>query len=177
MFIVNYYKWSSKTSSPRRKKKQSRASLSSPSQKDSSALASAVPLVSPLWSRLCPRNTLLRSYLEHRNWQPSQVCHYLLPRKHLDSCCVCIFGVRTGFLIGFRKQIKNMADMDRRIASIVFIGALIGTLVAAIVFGSQLLVFLFLAVQIPAYIWYCASYIPFARSCIRSCLRKCFKKA
>lgn len=67
--------------------------------------------------------------------------------------------------------------MDRRIASIVFIGALIGTLVAAIVFGSQLLVFLFLAVQIPAYIWYCASYIPFARSCIRSCLRKCFKKA
>ncbi len=35
----------------------------------------------------------------------------------------------------------------------------------------------FLIIQIPAYIWYCASYIPFARGCIKSCLNKCFKKS
>ena len=70
-----------------------------------------------------------------------------------------------------------MADLDRRVASIVFIVALVGTLVSAIVFSSKLLVILFLAIQIPAYIWYCASYIPFARSCIKSCLKKCFSKS
>lgn len=84
---------------------------------------------------------------------------------------------RTGFLIGFKRQIKNMVDMDRRIASFIFIGALVGTLIFALVFPSKILVILFLVIQIPAYIWYCASYIPFARSCIRSCLRKCFKKS
>ena len=64
--------------------------------------------------------------------------------------------------------------MRRRVASIVFIGALIGTLVSALVFGSKLLVLLFLMIQIPAYLWYCASYIPFAQDCIKSCLKKCF---
>jgi hypothetical protein len=53
----------------------------------------------------------------------------------------------------------------------VFGGALLGTLVSAMLFDSRLLVFLCLMVQIPAYIWYCASYFPFAQDCIRSCLR------
>lgn len=70
-----------------------------------------------------------------------------------------------------------MSDDNRRIASIIFLGALAGTLVSAIVFSSKLLVMLFLVIQIPAYIWYCASYIPFARDCIRSCLGKCFKSS
>ncbi len=70
-----------------------------------------------------------------------------------------------------------MADKDRRIASMCFVGGLLGTLFSAIVLGSQLLVVLFLIIQIPAYIWYCASYIPFARDCIKSCLSSCLKKA
>jgi hypothetical protein len=70
-----------------------------------------------------------------------------------------------------------MIHLDRRIASIVFIGALVGTLIAALVFESKVLVLICICVQIPAYIWYCASYIPFARDCIRSCLRNCFNKA
>lgn len=64
-----------------------------------------------------------------------------------------------------------MVDPERRVCSIIFACALTGTLVSALVFHSKLLVMLCLLVQIPAYIWYCASYIPFARDCIKSCLR------
>jgi hypothetical protein len=84
--------------------------------------------------------------------------------------------LRTGFLIGFKRQIKNMADTDRRVASILFLGALLGTVLSALVFQNAILVIIFLVIQIPAYIWYCASYIPFARACIRSCFSSCFKK-
>lgn len=69
-----------------------------------------------------------------------------------------------------------MVDKERKITSIVFVVGLLGTLFSAIVLSSQILVILFLIVQIPAYIWYCASYIPFARDCIKSCLKSCFKK-
>lgn len=78
---------------------------------------------------------------------------------------------RTGFLLGFKKQFQNMVDKERRICSIIYVCALTGTLVSALVLHSKLLVLLCLIVQIPAYIWYCASYIPFARDCIKSCLR------
>ena len=63
-----------------------------------------------------------------------------------------------------------MVDKERRICSIIYVCALTGTLVFALVLHSKLLVLLCLMVQIPAYIWYCASYIPFARDCIKSCL-------
>lgn len=69
-----------------------------------------------------------------------------------------------------------MADKERRVTSIIFIGGLLGTLFSAIVLSSKVLVILFLIVQIPAYIWYCATYIPFARDCIKSCLRSCLNK-
>jgi len=59
----------------------------------------------------------------------------------------------------------------------VFIGALLGTLFSALVLSSSILVIICLVVQIPAYIWYCASYIPFARDCIKSLVKSCCKKA
>lgn len=62
-----------------------------------------------------------------------------------------------------------MIDKTRLITSLVFLGALIMTLISALVFKSGLLVFIFLIIQICAYIWYCASYIPFARDCMKSC--------
>lgn len=64
-----------------------------------------------------------------------------------------------------------MVDPERRICFGMFATALVGTLVSALLFESKLLVLLCLVVQIPSYIWYCASYIPFARDCIKSCLR------
>ena len=69
-----------------------------------------------------------------------------------------------------------MADNERKITSAIFLGALVGTLVSALVFESKILVLICLIVQIPAYIWYCASYIPFARDCIKSCLKSCRDK-
>ena len=69
-----------------------------------------------------------------------------------------------------------MVDKERRITSAIFIGALLGTLFSAIVLKSAILVIICLVVQIPAYIWYCATYIPFARDCIKACLRGCLNK-
>lgn len=69
-----------------------------------------------------------------------------------------------------------MVDKERRYTSAIFIGALLGTLFSAIVLQSAALVIICLIVQIPAYIWYCATYIPFARDCIKACLRGCLNK-
>ena len=87
-----------------------------------------------------------------------------------------IFIPSTGFLIGFGRQFRNMVDNERRITSALFIGALLGTLFSALVLESKIAVILCLVVQIPSYIWYCATYIPFARDCIKSCLRGCLNK-
>lgn len=64
-----------------------------------------------------------------------------------------------------------MVDEKRKMTSIIFGSALLGTLISALLFDSRLLVLACLLVQIPAYIWYCASYFPFAQDCIKSCLR------
>lgn len=69
-----------------------------------------------------------------------------------------------------------MVDKERRITSIVFITALVMTIVSAVLFESRLLVLLCLIVQIPAYIWYVATYIPFARSCILNCINSVFRR-
>ena len=170
--------WSLKTFSKRRKRKKSHASPRCLSLKDLLDLASVVSWVCIFWCRFCPWNTFLWGHPQCCDWKPCQICYHLLNRKCFDPCSVNSGDIlRTSFLIGFKRQIKNMADLDRRVASIVFIVALVGTLVSAIVFSSKLLVIIFLAIQIPAYIWYCASYIPFARTCIKSCLKKCFSKS
>jgi hypothetical protein len=69
-----------------------------------------------------------------------------------------------------------MVDKDRRYTSLVFISALVMTIVSATVFESRLLVLVCLLVQIPAYIWYTASYIPFARQCILNCINGTFRR-
>jgi hypothetical protein len=69
-----------------------------------------------------------------------------------------------------------MADKDRRYTSIIFMSALVMTVFSAVALESRLLVFLCLLVQIPAYIWYVASYIPFARSCILNCIKSVFRR-
>ena len=74
-------------------------------------------------------------------------------------------------MIGFQRQFKSMVDEKRKLTTIVFVSALFGTLISAILFDSRILVFLCLIVQIPSYIWYCASYFPFAQDCIKSCLK------
>jgi hypothetical protein len=55
-----------------------------------------------------------------------------------------------------------MADKERRITTIVFFGAMIMILISVYVLKSKLLVLIFLIVEVCAYVWYTASYIPFA---------------
>lgn len=109
--------------------------------------------------------------LESCHWQSRQVRRAFFLWKYHLYCGVEVGVFRTGFLIGFKRQFQSMVDEKRRTTSIVFGSALLGTLVSAILLDSRLLVFVCLMVQIPAYIWYCASYFPFAQDCIKACLR------
>ncbi|KRX07341.1 hypothetical protein PPERSA_06956 [Pseudocohnilembus persalinus] len=84
-----------------------------------------------------------------------------------------LFG--TGFLIGFEKQIKNMKNKERLITSIIFFTSMVMTLLSALVFKIPILVLVFIIIQFCSYVWYVASYIPFARGCIKSSLKKVFR--
>jgi hypothetical protein len=64
-----------------------------------------------------------------------------------------------------------MKDKDRRVSAIIFLVSLIMIFVSAFTFKSKLLVLIFLIIQFCAYTWYAASYIPFARDCIKNCLK------
>ena len=97
---------------------------------------------------------------------------YFLPSFKKDLNINFLNNKRTGFLVGFKKQWQNMIDKTRLYTSIVFLAALIMTLVSALIIQSGWLVLLFLIIQMCAYVWYVASYIPFARDCLRSCFSK-----
>ncbi|KAI9173222.1 hypothetical protein H9P43_007353 [Blastocladiella emersonii ATCC 22665] len=76
----------------------------------------------------------------------------------------------TSFLTGPAKQLKGMFDTKRRIASIVYLGALVTTLVVAFTTKSAGLCLIFCLIQFLALFWYSASYIPFARDIIKNAI-------
>ena len=82
----------------------------------------------------------------------------------------------TGFLVGPRRQCKNMFHRKRIVASLVFIGALIGTLAVAISTGSIMATLLMILIQFCALAWYTLSYIPYARDMVRNALLGCFRR-
>lgn len=103
----------------------------------------------------------------------------------------------TGFLVGPMKQVKQMFAEKRIIATIVFLSALVLTLVVAIWVSAvcQLrslfvlhslspqggkkfipLIIVLIVFQFFALVWYSASYIPFARSAIKTCVTSCLSK-
>lgn len=84
----------------------------------------------------------------------------------------------TMFLMGPVKQFKNMFDEKRRVATIVYLSALVATLVIALWQGKKLviLVLLLVVVQFLALIWYTLSYIPYGRTVAASAVTGCFKK-
>lgn len=69
----------------------------------------------------------------------------------------------TLFLMGPMKQLAKMFEKGRIIATVIYIVALGLTLWAALKVKSILLTLIFVIVQFCALIWYCLSYIPFAR--------------
>ena len=74
----------------------------------------------------------------------------------------------TFFLVGPLRQLKNMTQPTRLIASIVFLGSMALTLYAVFGIGSGILAFFCVVIQFLALGWYVLSYIPFARSCVKN---------
>jgi hypothetical protein len=75
----------------------------------------------------------------------------------------------TGFLTGFARQAKNMFKATRLVATLMYLGCLIMTIVSACVLKSFPLTMMFLVLQALALVWYCLSYIPGGRSVLKSC--------
>lgn len=78
------------------------------------------------------------------------------------------------FLLGPVKQVKRMFNRVRITATCVFFVFMGLTLYAALGLKSIGLTILFCLVQYVALIWYCLSYIPYARKLAKNCLGKLF---
>jgi len=72
----------------------------------------------------------------------------------------------SGFLVGPARQAKVMCEPVRRVACTIYLCTMVATVVVAVTVGNILLIFAMLVVQYTALIWYGASFIPFARTCI-----------
>ena len=80
--------------------------------------------------------------------------------------------VSLSFLIGLQKQCKSLFHPDRAIATTVFIFSILTTMWASFMVHSTILTLVSVVVQYLAYIWYCASYIPYGRSFLLGCVKK-----
>jgi hypothetical protein len=81
--------------------------------------------------------------------------------------------VGTFFLSGPMKQLKNMFDPTRLIATIIYLIMIVLTLVAGIVLRNPILAIICIVGQYAAMIWYSISFIPFARETLIGCFGKC----
>ena len=70
------------------------------------------------------------------------------------------------FLMGPLKQIKRMFAKTRVITTIVFLLAIVMTLISAFAFKNGWLVLFFVIIQYCAFTWYSLSYIPYARTAV-----------
>eukprot|EP00315_Gephyrocapsa_oceanica_P009369 CAMPEP_0185301054 /NCGR_PEP_ID=MMETSP1363-20130426/12474_1 /TAXON_ID=38817 /ORGANISM="Gephyrocapsa oceanica, Strain RCC1303" /LENGTH=201 /DNA_ID=CAMNT_0027898055 /DNA_START=111 /DNA_END=716 /DNA_ORIENTATION=+ len=69
----------------------------------------------------------------------------------------------TGFILGPKRQIKNMSHPTRAASALVYIGAMVATLVSAVGLQNALLVLVSVIVQFAAMAWYVLSYIPYGQ--------------
>ncbi|CAE8631682.1 unnamed protein product [Polarella glacialis] len=83
--------------------------------------------------------------------------------------------VGTFFLAGPAKQMRRMSEHSRATTSVVFILAMVMTVVVAEAHfpGRALLVILLVVIQWCALVWYTLSYIPYGRKVAKKLLRKC----
>ena len=81
------------------------------------------------------------------------------------------------FLVGPRRQLRNMTSSTRWIAALIYVVAMGLTFVSCLVFKARgekigaLVVLICIVVQFCAMTWYALSYIPFGRRLLKSCLR------
>lgn len=78
----------------------------------------------------------------------------------------------TLFIVGPTRQFRAIAqDKSKAIAAVIYIASMVFTLTSALKFKSAILTGFFVIVQFGAAIWYVASYIPYAHSCLSSTVR------
>jgi hypothetical protein len=80
---------------------------------------------------------------------------------------VCLL-LSTLFLVGWQRQLRNMADPTRFFASLVFVFGMFATLYVALEWRRAGPTLLCTIVQTCAAVWYGASYVPFMQRCLRS---------
>jgi len=74
------------------------------------------------------------------------------------------------FLMGPAKQCESMMDAKRRHATLIYLGSLALTLLAAFLVKSRLLCLVCIVVQYSALLWYSLSYVPYGREVLLSVL-------
>uniref|UniRef100_A0A061RDE9 Vesicle transport protein n=1 Tax=Tetraselmis sp. GSL018 TaxID=582737 RepID=A0A061RDE9_9CHLO len=123
----------------------------------------------------CSRKLAERLANRHRPPRQSQL--FILSPRRFGVCytfgnILCLGSMM--FLMGPWNQVKNMFNKGRWIATLLYLGALVGTLYAAIGLRSTLLTMLFTILQFCALIWYSLSYIPFGQQLLSRLCGACF---
>ncbi|RNF12224.1 uncharacterized protein Tco025E_06493 [Trypanosoma conorhini] len=72
----------------------------------------------------------------------------------------------TLFLCGPLTQLKRMFDPTRLLATVVYLSSMVLTFIVALVLRIPWLTIITVLVQYVAMLWYCLSYIPFARTAV-----------
>lgn len=81
--------------------------------------------------------------------------------------------IGSGFLMGFKRQIKGMFEKKRWICATIYAVSMIMTLVSAVFLQQPLLTLIFIVTQMTSYVWYIASYIPYGRDCLLGAIKRC----
>ena len=78
----------------------------------------------------------------------------------------------SAFLVGAQAQIEQMSSPVRVGATACYLASIVATMFAALALHHAPLTILCMVIQFCALAWYCASYIPFGRTCIRGVVGK-----
>jgi hypothetical protein len=73
----------------------------------------------------------------------------------------------SSFLVGPEKQCRDMLAPERRTASLLYLGALAGSLISVFILKWQIISFFFIVIQFCALTWYMLSYIPYGQVCLK----------
>ncbi|XP_050221134.1 uncharacterized protein LOC126671410 [Mercurialis annua] len=80
----------------------------------------------------------------------------------------------TVFLIGPLQQLSMMFDSARNYATAIYFGFVVIALISALLIHSKILTIIAVICEVCALIWYCLSYIPFARTMVSNLMIRLF---
>ena len=85
---------------------------------------------------------------------------------------VAILG--SAFLVGFKRQFKSMFHKKRWFVTVLYLGAMVMTLVSALVLVNPGLTLVFLIITVLAYLWYVITYIPCGQRFMKKVFSRCW---